>query len=128
MTREEAKQIISDIDHAWRNFSQEEYIALDMAIKALEQEPCDDAISRQAVLDRIRESIETYHNQYTTDMLNMWGLFTQFIKEMPSVNPQEPSITWVTGADGAKIAFWDVPVWKVTKICEILGETQESEE
>ena len=53
-------------------------------------EPCDDAISRQAVLDRIRESIETYHNQYTTDMLNMWGLFTQFIKEMPSARPQEP--------------------------------------
>lgn len=54
------------------------------------QEPCTDAVSRQAVLDRIRESIETYHNQYTTDMLNMWGLFTQFIKEMPSVRPQEP--------------------------------------
>ena len=41
---------------------------------------------------------------------------------------QEPSITWVTGADGAKIAFWDVPVWKVTKICEILGEPQERSE
>ncbi len=40
---------------------------------------------------------------------------------------QEPSITWVTGADGAKIAFCDVPVWKVTKICEILCESQESE-
>ena len=41
---------------------------------------------------------------------------------------QEPSITWVTGADGAKIAFWDVPVWKVTKICEILSEPRENEE
>lgn len=59
-----------------------------------EQEPCEDAISRQAVLDRIRESIETYHNQYTTDMLNMWGLFTQFIKEMPPVNPQPKTGHW----------------------------------
>lgn len=41
---------------------------------------------------------------------------------------QESSITWVTGADGAKIAFWDVPVWKVTKICEILGEPYERSE
>ena len=41
---------------------------------------------------------------------------------------QEPSITWVTGADGAKIAFKDVPVWKVTKICEILGDVVEAEE
>ncbi len=69
--------------------------ALDMAIKVLEQESCEDAISRQAVLDRIIESIETYHNQYTTDMLNMWGLFTQFIKEMPPVKPQEQKTGWI---------------------------------
>lgn len=31
--------------------------AEETAIKALEQQPCDDAISRQAVLDRIRESV-----------------------------------------------------------------------
>lgn len=35
MTGEEAKQIILDIDHSWRNFSQKEYAALEMAIKAL---------------------------------------------------------------------------------------------
>lgn len=69
--------------------------AEETAIRALEQQPCDDAISRQAVLDRIRESIETYHNQYTTDMLNMWGLFTQFIKEMPPVTPQQKYGKWI---------------------------------
>lgn len=31
-------------------------------------------------------------------------------------------ITWVTGADGAKVAFKDVPVDKVVRICKILGE------
>ena len=31
--------------------------ALDMAIKALEQEPCDDTISRQAVIDACEQSI-----------------------------------------------------------------------
>lgn len=34
-------------------FLEENYIALDMAIKALEQQPCGDAISRQAVIDAI---------------------------------------------------------------------------
>ncbi len=35
MDKEEAKRIISNIDRAWRNFSQKEYVALEMAIKAL---------------------------------------------------------------------------------------------
>lgn len=49
-------------------------------------------------------------------------------RENEILSSAEPNMTWVTGADGAKIAFKDVPVWKVTKICEILGEPQESEE
>ena len=40
MDKEEAKQIISDIDRAWRNFSQKEYVALEMAIKALSSDVC----------------------------------------------------------------------------------------
>jgi hypothetical protein len=64
-------------------------------LEEIEHEPSEDAISRQAVIDRIRESIETYHNQYTTDMLNMWGLFTQFIKEMPPVTPQPKTGHWI---------------------------------
>ena len=50
MTREEA---IGNIRHAirWNDMSEKE--ALDMAIKALEQEPCEDCISRQAVLNLI---------------------------------------------------------------------------
>ena len=35
MSREEAKQIISDIDKAYRNFTADEYKALAMAIQAL---------------------------------------------------------------------------------------------
>ena len=38
MTKEEkAINVLSNIDHAWRNFSQEEYVTLEMAIKALSQ-------------------------------------------------------------------------------------------
>ena len=28
----------------------------------------------------------------------------------------------MAGIDGAKVAFWDVPIPKVSKICEILQE------
>ena len=54
----------------------------------------EDAISRQAVLDRIEESVAKYGNQYTADMLNMWGLFTQFINEMPSVHAEPKTGHW----------------------------------
>ena len=59
--------------------------ALEMAIKALEQEPCEDAVSRQAVcniVDAIRDciSVEGY-----------WAILER-LKKLPSVNPQEPFI------------------------------------
>ncbi len=75
---------------------------------------CDDAISRE---DAIK--------QCGFGMTSL--LIADCLRKLPPVNPQESCMTWVTGADGAKIAFKDVPVWKVTKICEILGEPQESE-
>ena len=35
--------------------------------------PCEDAISREAVLKQIEESVAKYSGQYTTDMLNMYS-------------------------------------------------------
>ena len=71
MTREEALEFIAqsikpDVDMA----------KVADAIKALEQEPCEDAISRQAVLDMMQMRIsgkELYKAVY----------------ELPPVNPQE---------------------------------------
>ena len=57
--------------------------ALDMAIKALEQEPCEDAISRQAVLDEL--------NKWDWQELYLPIHFKEnIIDVVPSVNPQEP--------------------------------------
>lgn len=54
MTREEA---IGKLVYARQNADEEldsDWCAsLDMAIKALEQQPCDDAISRQAAIDAV---------------------------------------------------------------------------
>ena len=41
MTNQETIEIIRDIDKAYRTFTKTEIQALEMAIKALEQEPCD---------------------------------------------------------------------------------------
>ena len=60
--------------------------ALDMAILALEQEPCEDTISRQAVLDLPRLKSR-----------NVWGeviyesVDVEDVKQLPSVKPQESS-------------------------------------
>lgn len=60
--------------------------ALDMAIKALEQEPCEDAISRQAAINSIWDGI------------NM-DVYTREVKEdleaLPSVTPQPKTGHWI---------------------------------
>lgn len=91
------------------------------------QRSCNDCIGRQAVLSYIYNDLRLGDEENGADIERQKELESsyKYVKSLPPVTPQEPSITWVTGADGAKIAFKDVPVWKVTKICEILGEPQE---
>ena len=55
--------------------------ALDMAIKVLEKEPCEDVISRQAVLD-MAITIET--DDYSGNEI-MEVVYIDDIKELPSV-------------------------------------------
>ena len=83
MTREEAiarikdHKIIHKMDELRAIHISE---ALDMAIKALEQEPCEDCISRQAVLDIFAEKADT-----TRPYSEAW----ETVKKLPSVNPQK---------------------------------------
>lgn len=80
MTREEAIDIIKCL--AWHTRPNEEDI--EQAIKALEQEPCENAISRQAVLNKILKFSVTDGRS-----VSVTGLRTE-INDMPSVTPQEP--------------------------------------
>lgn len=92
MTREEAIARIKNHKIAHKmNEPRAIYIseALDMAIEALEQEPCEDAISRQAVLDAVEDDNRN----------GMWSCFASdddaqkfktVIKDLPPVKPQEP--------------------------------------
>lgn len=87
MTRDEA---IFTMEYFKLHFAKREAVeAFDMAIKALEQEPCSDAISRQAVLDIIKFEDKWLldaksHNADTN--IAFWAIKAK-ISELASVNP-----------------------------------------
>ena len=87
MKNETARREIESLDYYLQNhtddYSEESHTAMMMAVKALDQEPCDDAISRQAVLD---EAFEVDTKEY--GRINVVGV--DAIDSLPSVNPQEP--------------------------------------
>ena len=82
MTREEAIEVIKaykdKLNNSASNQLDGDIEAFEQAIKALEQEPSGDLISRQAVLDLIAD--------YDLSM----GQVVKGIHALPSVNPQEP--------------------------------------
>ena len=76
----------------------------------------------------IDEAIERYTSnaEYERTHGNLQGYLefkqlAEWLKDYKRLKEQ-PEITWVTGTDGAKVAFLDVPIPKVLKICEILQE------
>ena len=81
--RELAIDIFEDnftvIDTHGHYTEEEECLAIDMAIQALEQEPCEDAISRQAVINLI-SSYGGIDYRARQDMIKI-------IKKKPSVTP-----------------------------------------
>jgi len=89
MTREEAKTWLNklyaraDITDEYGDMEdmQPYAEAVNMAIEALEQEPCDDVISRQAVMDCFKK----WQPYMATRLWN----FEQELSALPSVKPQE---------------------------------------
>jgi hypothetical protein len=93
MTREEAIKILEEIiDEGWLISDFEKCTAIDaceMAIEALEKEPCEDAVSRQAVLEYIEGSeAELGHSSENE-------LVCQDIKKLPPVTPQPQTGHWI---------------------------------
>lgn len=101
MTREEAIEIL---EYHKAECEEDYYVvrveALDMAIKALKQEPCDDAISKQAVLDGIEElkkspwATDKRGNGFEYLITEALDVVADLcVKKELSVTPQEPKIT-----------------------------------
>ena len=70
--------------------------ALDMAIKALKQEPCEDCISRQAAIDALRTCYDTETVTYTNG--NEYIDYDQaldLLNSLPSAQPERMRGTWI---------------------------------
>ena len=125
MTRDEAKKIMENAVRCVRNPNCERlecrncYLvmpehtvlkAYDVAIKALEQQTCEDAVSRQAVLEQINCWIGSGEYVYTsaTDYLK------RRIQDIPPVNPQPKTGHWIDRE------VYDADRWK----CSECGRTE----
>lgn len=92
MTREEQEKAIKTLQKLQADYN-DKYIdyegandAYNMAIKALQTEPCEDAISRQAVADEFASWFGyNYQNQF----------FYKRIKALPSVTPTQMTGKWI---------------------------------
>ena len=118
MTREEAVQgwIIPAIKNTWNEKKCQEII------KALEQEPCDDAVSRQAAIDAVRFGIThaIRINRYTGEKDDLFQASNdelekaiERIEELPSVSVAEKTGHWIEDEN-------EMIVW-----CSICGEEHE---
>ena len=93
----------------------------------------EDAISRKAVLEWIKGSLEQYANIYSNDMLNMWMLFEEQIKAMPPVTPTCKKGHWISIYGNVKCSVCGNikdgrSVGKATHYCDFCGAEMESEE
>ena len=94
MTNKEAIQELKDWS-PWEDIGEK---ALDMAIKSLEQQPCEDMVDR--------ELVETLLRRY--DFCSMDMTIDDFMNELPSVKPQRPKGKWIKTKDDCDGAnFYD---------------------
>ena len=92
MTREEALNdwlpIIRQMAKGTKVYEE----ALEMAIKALEQEPCEDAISRQAAINAAIEAADEWDGGGNR---NREEIIAKALEQLPSVTPQPKMGKWI---------------------------------
>lgn len=96
MTREEAKRRMEScrnfLANNYPDMGEPNFTAFNMAIEALSAEPCDDAISRQAALDKAAY----------TETEEGWSGMTVDVKDiesLPPVTPQPKLGRWIESND-----------------------------
>ena len=93
MTREEAiRWLKEDIDENGDEYVCEYIEAVEMAIKALEQEPCEDCVSREQLKRELHAqmAVDAITKETAEDMLN----------HLPSVTPQPRAGHWIRHDNG----------------------------
>ena len=107
--------------------------ALDITIKALERQTCDDAISREAVDKHLTDLLSGYLYEEERNRLEE---LTVFIWELPSVQPIRPRGKWIATENeemnivGFYCSSCDLPMEteERTAFCPYCGARMESEE
>ena len=92
MTREEAIEILKKISlFGTHKNVQEKQRAICLAISALEQQPCEDAVSRKDVINAIDKWISEYKPQH---------YLIQSVRELPSVTQKSKTGHWIDSSNG----------------------------
>lgn len=99
MTIEETKKILSR-PFNMKNVPQDILDAHKMAIKALEQEPCEDCISRQKAIRRVKEECNPY-GKPTIDFESGKEVI-KLLERMPPVQPQPKIGHWIDVSGGCE--------------------------
>ena len=117
MTKEEAIRILSTRDsHGMiTGYAGGVKEAIDMGLQALEQQPCEDCISRQTVIDSIRYYFHDEYYQRTSIQDCRDCLIEDVIKSLPSATPIRPKGEWETG-----YTYPDGEYWKCSECGELI--------
>lgn len=111
MTRGKCKEVLQAL---WRykdcGYSENEIReSLDMAIKALEQEPCEDAVNRSQALKELEESAKYHANDSREEML---------LRRDRDIIKVRPKGHWIMTSDYLTTAYGSVDYVK----CSCCGE------
>ena len=137
MTREEAKEIF--LNRGWvkvnggeifdGNLWRQSLVVISEWLK--EQEPCEDAISRQAILGLPKRKLKNYFGDVIGECIGV-----SEIKNLPSVTPKQKTGHWIKGECNCpvcgedKYKDLDADVWSdwQPKFCPNCGAKMESED
>ena len=118
MTREQAIYMLKGMRSVYDFYTRDRFEALSMAIEALEQEHCTDAISRQAVLEALRTMYYTHIIKTEDgDEYIDYNDTVYEVEQLSPVNPAEKVGQWVNGDDKcpccgkSKFEGLDADIW-----------------
>ena len=117
MTREDAIKILKELPNSIFGIALPfdtgfDYTqALDMAIKALEQEPCEDCVSRKAVKEALRNRI----GESISDCINA----------IPPVTPTRKKGKWIKGNTHEKYDYFGDRIRVANYTCSVCGRVIE---
>lgn len=133
MTNKEARDLLARIEIKepnevivnswWGSFVKDYKEAFDMAIKALEQEPCKDIISRQAVLNTLDKMDKALDTDRTVE--NYKKLLIECYKDLPPVTLKEKTGKWMDSKDWKERHFDSINFKKHCSLCNGTGSSQD---